>query len=69
MVTFLKNMFNIKNVIVDSISLVSKGKRPAVSQAETRFAIFKIAQSPKLSSNTMEKLNKISEKYEEIKRH
>lgn len=56
-------MFNIKNVIVDKISLISRGKRPAVARAETSFSIFKMANNSKLSQENIEKLEKISKAY------
>lgn len=38
---FIMNITNLKNVIVDKISLVSKSENPAVPKASTKFAIFK----------------------------
>jgi hypothetical protein len=68
MFNFIKNMaFNITDVIVDRISLVSKGKKPAVPRAETKFSIFKIANAmpkEKISKDLKEKLEKISKDYE-----
>ena len=55
-------MFNLKKLIVDKLSLVSKGKKPAVSQAETRFSIFKIAEEKK--PEYIAKLEQISKAYE-----
>lgn len=42
--SFLYKMFNqLKNVIVDKISLVTKSENPAVPKASTKFALFKTA--------------------------
>lgn len=69
MFNFLKNMsFNIKDVIVNRISLVSKGKRPAVARAETSFSIFKTVSKQILSKENIEKLEKISQWYDELKK-
>lgn len=54
-------MFNLKDLIVDKFSLVSKGKKPAVMQAETKFSIFKIAEEKKPAY--IEKLEEISKAY------
>lgn len=55
---------NIKDVIVNRISLVSKWKRPAVAKAETSFSIFKTAkQWSKLSPENIAKLEAISKAY------
>lgn len=63
MFNFIKNMaFNIKDVIVDKISLISRGKRPAVPKAETSFSIFKVANG-KLSKEHFAKLEEISKAY------
>jgi len=56
-------MFNIKDVIVDKISLITKGKRPAVEKAETKFSIFKMAKVINKEQNT--KLDKIIKGYDE----
>lgn len=67
MFNFIKNMaFNITDVIVDRISLVSKGKRPAVPKAETKFSIFKMAKKERISKNLKEKLEKISKDYDDL---
>lgn len=67
MFNFLKIMsYNIKDVIVNRISLVSKGKRPAVPKAETSFSIFKTASKTLLSKENLEKLEKISNDYNGI---
>lgn len=56
-------VFNIKDVIVDKISLISRGKRPAVARAETSFSIFKMADKKILSKSNIEKLDQISKAY------
>lgn len=56
-------LHNIKDVIVNRISLVSKWKRPAVAKAETSFSIFKTAKT-KLSQEQIAKLEDISKAYE-----
>lgn len=63
MYNILKMVFNIKDVIVDKISLISRGKRPAVARAETSFSIFKTADKKILSPENMEKLDQISKAY------
>ncbi len=62
----LHYMFSIKNVIVDKISLISRGKRPAVAKAETKFSIFKtaIGIEKKLSPEIIQKLEDISKAYD-----
>lgn len=57
-----KTMYDIKDVVVNRISLVSKGKKPAVARAETNFSIFKVAQG-KISKEQLEKLESISKAY------
>lgn len=57
-------VFNIKNVIVDRISLISSGKRPAVPKAETSFSIFKSAEKSIITKENKEKLDQISKKYD-----
>lgn len=49
-------MRNIKDVIVNRISLVSKKHRPAVEKAETRFSIFKIKKVNKKQISKIENL-------------
>lgn len=44
-------MREIKNVFVNGISLVSKDKQPAVEQAESRFALFKIKKTENSEKN------------------
>jgi len=61
--TMNKMFNNIKDVIVNRISLVSKGKRPAVARAETSFSIFKTAKQ-KITTSQLEKLETISKAYE-----
>lgn len=59
--------FSIKDVFVDKISLISRGKRPAVPKAETTFSIFKMVfgdDKPKLSAENLTKLENISKKYD-----
>lgn len=57
--------FSIRDVIVDKISLISRGKRPAVPKAETSFSIFKMAFGmSKLTKEQVEALEKISKKYD-----
>lgn len=69
MFNFFKIMsYNIKDVIVNRISLVSKGKKPAVPKAETSFSIFKTASKTLLSKENLEKLEKISNNYEILKK-
>lgn len=57
-----KTIYDIKDVVVNRISLVSKGKRPAVARAETSFSIFKVAQG-KINKEQLEKLESISKAY------
>lgn len=67
MYNLIKNMaFSIKDVIVDKISLISRGKRPAVPKAETSFSIFKMANKTILSKKNIAKLEDISKKYDGI---
>lgn len=66
MFNLFKIMFNIKDVIVDRISLVSKGKRPAVARAETSFSIFKTSNKVIFTPEQKEKLEKISKNYDEM---
>ena len=40
-ITYIMEITQLKNVIVDKISLVSKDQNPAVPKASTKFAIFK----------------------------
>jgi len=61
MFNLLKMVFNIKDVIVNRISLISRGKKPAVAEAETSFSIFKMAKAPLLSKENLEKLEKLSD--------
>lgn len=56
-------MFNIKDVIVDKISLITRWKRPAVARAETSFSIFKMADHKKMSPENIAKLEAISKAY------
>jgi hypothetical protein len=64
MFNFIKKMvYNIKDVIVNNISLVSKGKKPAVPKAETSFSIFKTAKKSIITKEQKEKLEKISKKW------
>jgi hypothetical protein len=49
-------MRNIKDVVVNRISLVSKNHRPAVKKAETRFSIFKIKKTNKKHISKIESL-------------
>lgn len=60
---FKTMLYNIKDVVVNRISLVSKGKRPAVAKAETSFSIFKIAKQSKLTAEQIAKLENISKAY------
>jgi len=69
MFKFLKKMTrNIKDVVVDKISLITRGKKPAVEMAENKFAIFKVAKNKKLSKKAIERLEKISCDYAIIKK-
>lgn len=57
-------MFNIKDIIVNRISLISRWKKPAVPKAETTFSIFKSAKKSLITKEHIKKLEKIKEKYE-----
>lgn len=59
----IKMVFNIKDVVVGKISLITRGKRPAVPTAETRFSIFKMETKKKLSQENITKLDEISKAY------
>jgi len=57
--------------VVERVSLLRKGKRPAVAYAENRFSIQKMRdgekeKKSKLSKESVKKLDEISERY---KRH
>lgn len=68
MFNFIKMVFNIKDVVVDRISLISRGKKPAVPKAETSFSIFKMANKSIITKENKEKLEKISQNYGDIKK-
>lgn len=60
-------MFNLKNLTVNRISLVSKDKKPAVEQAEIGFWIFKtfenkVEKKEVVTSEQIQKLENISQK-------
>lgn len=67
MFNFIKKMvFNIKDVVVDKISLISRGKKPAVPKAETSFSIFKSAKKCMLTKEHIAKLEEIAKGYDGI---
>lgn len=54
-------------VVVNKISLVKKGDRPAVESAENKYSIFKKEENQnKISKEDFEKLEKIQKQYQEI---
>lgn len=56
--------YEIKDVVVDKISLVSSDETPAVPKAETRFAFFKTLFAPKkLNQEQINKVQELSNKY------
>lgn len=57
--------YEIKDVVVDKISLVSSSETPAVPKAETKFAFFKTLFAPKkLNEEQIVKIQEIKKKYE-----
>ena len=58
-------IFNIKDVVVNTISLVTKNNRPAVKKAETSFAIFKTAKET-LSDDQINRLDNIQKVFDWI---
>lgn len=68
MFNLLKMVFNIKDVIVNRISLISRGKKPAVAKAETTFSIFKMASKSIITKENKVKLDKLSVWYGEMKK-
>lgn len=63
----MQMIFNIKDVVVNTISLVTKNNRPAVKKAETSFAIFKTAkESETLSDDQINRLDNIQKVFESV---